>query len=480
MYRRRLFTVVSIAGVLAFGTAALSQCGGFGYSYSPPTTTTVTTVPATTPTTLVPCTTPTPVSDGMPPADMQAPPWGDNELISQSSGGELAAYSNTCVGVAPSGVNSISADGRYVAFDSGAVNLVPNDTNNANVGFVRDRVTGTTERIDVNNDGSQLVDGGGGSFISDDGRYATFNTRSPELVPPNGRGAFVRDRTAGTTTNVGILPDGSSATDAFTTGISPDGRYVPFDTPDPAVPNSYLLYIRDLLTQTTRFIAPLADTGYGFTSMTDNGEIVFTSSASNLVPNDTNGYPDIFVETLTTGAIDRVNLTNTGAQESGAQAGAPGGNINLSRKAISRDGRYVVFVSRSANMGVPAKQSRVFIRDRVAGTTELVSVINTSAPLCFSQNEGVSNDGRYVSFSALCEDATGDNIYLSATMVRDRLLGTTTQVDTLPDGTPGNADGRHQSFMSADGKWVVYGSSATNLVPRDTNTMEDVFIRRIS
>jgi hypothetical protein len=64
-------------------------------------------------------------------------------------------------------------------------------------------------------------------------------------------------------------------------------------------------------------------------------------------------------------------------------------------------------------------------------------------------------------------------------MVRDQLLGTTTRVDTLPDGTPGNGSGNGNSVMSADGKWVVYSSSATNLALGDTNTMEDVFIRRI-
>src|SRR5262245_35059120 len=290
-------------------------------------------------------------------------------------------------------------------------------------GFVRDRITGTTERVDVQNDGSELSGGGGAGFISDDGRFVTISTGSPELAPPNAggdwRGAFVRDRSAGTTTDVGILPDGNPADSAVASGISPDGRYVPFISPYTSAGPADL-YVRDLATATTRYVAPIAENHFD-TPMTGNGEISFTSSDSTLVPGDTNGYADIFVENLATGAISRVNLTSSGEQESGL-GGSPDNNFNFARQAISRDGRYVVFMSRSPNMGVPTGQSRVLIRDRVAGTTEIASVIDTTAPLCFSQNEGVSNDGRYVSFSALCEDEQGIHQVLVATMVRDRLL----------------------------------------------------------
>jgi Tol biopolymer transport system component len=417
-------------------------------------------------------------NDGTPPPDTEQTPWGDSELISQSSDGQLAAFPSAACNMALSSPFSISADGNYVAFESGAGNLVPDDTNDTMDLFVRDRITGTTERVDVKNDGSELSGGGGQGFISDDGRYVAFSTPSPDLAPPNGdlarQGAFVRDRSAGTTTNVGILPDGTSASWAMPSGISPDGRYVPFISPSPW-DGPADLYVRDLMTSTTRYVAPTVATG-GVTPMTDSGEIAFTSSDPTLVPGDTNGFADIFVENLATGAIERVNVTNTGEQDAGP-TNPP--YDNLAREAISRDGRYVVFLSRSENMGVPTGQSRVLIRDRVAGTTEVASVIDTTAPLCFSHTESVSNDGRYVSFSAMCEDAEGNTQSLVATMVRDRLLGTTTRVDTLADGTPGNANAGG-SVMSADGKWVAYGSSSTNFVTGDTNNMPDVFIRKIS
>jgi hypothetical protein len=372
---------------------------------------------------------------------------------------------------------AISDDGNYVLFNSQATNLVPGDTNSTWDLFLRDRRAGTTERVDVANDGSQLSGGGGFGYMSADGRYVSFWTNSPDLTGGTYQ-AFVRDRIAGTTTLVSILPDGSEAGHGQPTGISPDGRYVPFFVVN-TVTNQNDLYVRDVATSTTRFIA--ARLGQFWTPMTDNDEIAFVSSASTLVPGDTNGYPDVFVENLGTGAIDRVNLTSSGAQESGNTLGA--GNMNIARPAISRDGRYVAFWSASANMGVPPDNSAVFLRDRVAGTTEKASVLPYSYPWCFSQNEGVSNDGRYVSFSVLCNNTATTEADATAqvinTSVRDRLLGTTTQVDALPDGTPANLYSG-ASVMSANGEWVAFSSYATNLVPGDTNNLMDVFIRRIS
>ena len=90
---------------------------------------------------------------------------------------------------------AISADGRFVAFDSEATNLVPGDTNDASDVFVRDRQTGTTRRVSVSSGGAQ---GNGASFdpaISADGRFVAFNSDATNLVPGDTNGAadvFVR------------------------------------------------------------------------------------------------------------------------------------------------------------------------------------------------------------------------------------------------------------------------------------------------
>jgi Tol biopolymer transport system component len=260
--------------------------------------------------------------------------------------------------------------------------------------------------------------------------------------------------------------------------MSGDGRYVAFVAGDPTGESQGgLLYVRDLQTNSTKVITPeTINNGWEWTPFTDNGQIAFVSSESTLVPGDTNGYPDVFVEDLATGAIDRVNLTPSGEQESGNSIG----NVNASRIAISRDGRYVAFWSASANMGVAPNNTAIFLRDRVAGTTELASVLPFSYPFCFGEGiQGVSNDGRYVSFNEDCEPDDGiNNPAIYGTFVRDRTLGTTTQVDTLPDGMPTNGFS-YVSVMSADGNWIAYESDATNLLTNDTNNTADMFMHKL-
>jgi Tol biopolymer transport system component len=392
---------------------------------------------------------------------------GSIERLSVASDGSEAQYfdGGPCTPAFGAGVTATSADGQYVLFWSDAVNLAPDDTNDSVDLFVRDRTTNTTERVDLANDGSEFSTGSEPSgAISDDGRYVAFTT-----TPLT---AYVRDRVAETTEPVGILPDGSSPAVTIATGISADGRYVAFRAGDGN------LYVRDRVNATTQLVASIAPS-WNVTPMTaDGSEIAFISADSTLVPGDTNNYPDLFVRNLVTGATERVNVTNAGNQESG---GSPG---NAARPALSRDGRYVAFWSMSPNM-VSGGSSAVFLRDRVAHTTEKVSVgVATSQPLCFAQNEGVSNDGRYVSFDYHCEDADEvvkptdtEGIYL-----HDRTTNSTVRVDTLADGTPSDADYRYSvhAVMSADGRYMIFDSIATNLVPGDNNDQRDVFAKRVT
>jgi Tol biopolymer transport system component len=129
---------------------------------------------------------------------------------------------------------ALSAGGRFVAFDSEAGNLVPGDTNGAEDVFVRDRLTGTTERVSVATDGTQ---GNGYSFlgnVSSDGRYVTFESGASNLVPGDtndGFDVFVRDRLNGTTERVSLGPGGIQADgSSFAPQISGDGRVVVFQS----------------------------------------------------------------------------------------------------------------------------------------------------------------------------------------------------------------------------------------------------------
>jgi Tol biopolymer transport system component len=182
---------------------------------------------------------------------------------------------------------SISADGRFVAFVSFASNLVSGDTNNDRDIFVRDRQTGTTERVSVAADGAPANGGSGSPAISGDGRFVAFQSGATNLVPGSTHGGiYVRDRLTSTTERVS---DGGSESVA----ISADGRFVAFA--------SGQVLVRDRQLGTTERVSVStggegANGGSRFPSISGDGRFVaFESWASDLVPGDTNGRRDVFV-----------------------------------------------------------------------------------------------------------------------------------------------------------------------------------------
>jgi Tol biopolymer transport system component len=407
-------------------------------------------------------------------------PVGGIERVSVANDGTEASFWNpvACRYPLGSGVSATSRDGRFVTFWSAATNLVPADGNGAGDMFLRDRLNNTTERIDGDYDGSELSAGSEPyAPISDDGRYVAFSTSSPEVQPSGVTfSAFRRDRVTGTNEMVSISPTGVPVS-GIVSGMTGDGRYVAF-----AASGAY--YVRDVVAGTTQFVT--AGTGsWNRTPLSNDGQqIAFVSSNSTLVANDTNDYPDVFVKNLETGAVERVNVTTSGQQDStppwsGAQP------LNASRPVMSPDGRYVAFWSGSANL-VTSGTTGVFLHDRATGVTEQESVgVVTSMTNCFAQDESVSDDGRYVSFSYHCEqnDTMSRTSDVNGAFLHDRSNNATVRVDKLPSGTPANSDGwsiSPTSVMSGDGRYVVFQSDATNLVLNDTNDRPDVFTKRVN
>src|SRR5262249_42326161 len=168
--RRTIAAGFGFAGVLAFGSAGLSTCSSGVIPTNLPTTTT-TVKPTTTTTTTVPLPDPA------------------QEMISVDPNGAPAQYP---LGGGSSGLVSMSADGRYVAFEANATNLVPGDTNGLYDVYVRDRVTRTTTRVDLKSDGSQIttadipatsqLTAAADAIISANGRYVSFGTTA-QLLP---------------------------------------------------------------------------------------------------------------------------------------------------------------------------------------------------------------------------------------------------------------------------------------------------------
>ncbi len=387
---------------------------------------------------------------------------------------------------------SISADGRFVVFSSGADNLVPGDTNGYDDIFVRDRIQGTTERISVDSLGAQ-ADGDSFNFaaISPDGRYVAFESLATNLVLGDTNAmwdVFVRDRQLGTTERVSIATSGAQADDlSVNPSISADGRYVAFmSRATNLVPNDtggyYDVFLRDRLLGTTVRISVDSFGAQG----NDNSEVpcisadgrfvAFSSYASNFVPGDTNGYGDIFVRDLLLGTIERVSVDSAGLQ--GDSDSDPYLFYGESRY-ISADGRYVAFLSWATNLvpGDTNASGDVFVHDRQLGTTERVSVDSSGAQQDGSCSSlSISADGRYVAFQSYATNLVpGDTGLYEDIFVHDCQLGTTERVSLDSSGAQGDGESYSPS-ISADGRFVTFYSGVSTFVPGDTGGWPDIFV----
>ena len=383
---------------------------------------------------------------------------------------------------------SLSADGRYVAFDSNAKTLVPGDTNNKIDGFWRDRLTGETIRISIGPGGVQGDDSSGDVDLSADGRYVAFDSDATNLVAGDTNeviDAFVHDVVTGVTERVSVPTGGSQADDSsFIPAISGDGRYVVFRSKaSDLVPNdtnaSDDAFVRDRLTDTTTIVSvgDQGQLGNGFSvepEISDDGTVVsFMSLATNLVPNDTNGQIDVFVRDLVAGTTELVSRSTAGVIGNGPSANS----------ALSADGRFVVFESIATNLvaGDTNGVKDVFLHDRTLGTTIRV----TQDPSGFEANgmselPWISSDGRFVAFySSASNLVPGDTNGLLDVFVKDLATGEVELVSIDGDGNQGTGTftGATQLALSRDGRFVAYESRVGNLVPGDTNGEYDIFVR---
>ncbi len=209
----------------------------------------------------------------------------------------------------------------------------------------------------------------------------------------------------------------------------------------------------------------------GYASISTDGHFVaFTSSASNLVPGDTNGVRDIFVRDRVNGTTERVSVSSTGAEANGSSSTA----------AISADGRFVAFVSDASNLVPGVAGGQVFLRDRLNGTTELVTVsFYGGGSSGGGDAPSISADGRFVAFDSVAVDLLSyyDSDFYSDVYVRDRLLGITSQVSPWDYGPEAYGDSYRPS-ISADGRFVAFDSDGTDLLwpGTDTNGVRDIFL----
>jgi len=403
---------------------------------------------------------------------------------------------------------SISADGRYVAFESYASNLVSGDTNydcpdysNCSDIFVHDRQTGITQRVSVASDGSQGNDGSSYPSLSADGRYVAFGSGASNLVSgdTNGWDVFVHDRQTGSTQRVSLASDGSQGNNySYSPSISTNGRYVAFvsgasnlvsgDTN--GVPDIFVHYRQTGVTQRVSLSSDGSQGNndsytYGSSISADGRYVAFTSWASNLVSGDTNYFcdrnrdgfyddncRDVFVHDRQTGSTQRVSLSSNGIQ----------GNNESYSPSISADGRYVAFYSGASNLvsgdtnyfcGIHYPYENcpdIFVHDRQTGSTQRVSIASDgSQGNNYSDWPSISTDGRYVVFTSYASNlVSGDTNRSGDIFVHDRQTGSTQLVSIASDGTQGNSYSWEPS-ISTNGRYVAFTSWASNLVSGDTN-----------
>jgi cysteine-rich repeat protein len=398
----------------------------------------------------------------------------------------VAAHASlTIVSTAPGGQPAnrfstgpaISADGRFVAFQSDASNLVAGDTNAIHDVFVRDRQTNTTERVSVSSGGDQGNAQSYHAVISGNGQVVLFSSEATTLVAgapgPFGLGTYAHDRSTGTTTYLGFWTP--------TPAISADGRYVAFMDIRVLVPgdtnNLHDAFVLDRNTGAIELVSVASDgtpgnsqSGLYYLGMSAAARFVmFSSNATNLVADDTNGKTDLFVHDRQTGVTTRVSVASDGTQANG----------NSYSAAISADGRFVVFESAATNLvaGDTNGADDLFVHDRQTGTTTSITPGPSGVATAYGV-AAISADGRFVAFNSSAANLVpGDTNGENDVFVHDMSTGVTTRVSTPDAGGEGN--GRSWlPAMSADGRVVAFGSRADNLVPNDGNgAVEDVFVR---
>lgn len=352
---------------------------------------------------------------------------GDNSIVS------LEAASQRAAGQSKAGV-SVSETGRYVAFDSESALLVTGDTNARDDVFVIDRATGITERVSTGFGGAEPNGSSGSPTLTPDGRYVAFESWADNLVPGDTNGVqdvYLYDRQSHDTRRVSIKPNETQfAEPCECGGISDDARYIAFAC------RYFGVYLRDTTTGITTLIAqePALES---YASINGNGRYILYKfdfedpvhaydrlagssqvmpgiwgvfspdgrwfayeSDESEVPADVNDLRDIYLLDRSTGRKRLVSVRADGRQST---------TMNYTVSAVSSDGRYVVFDSSADGLvqGVRKDADQLVIKDMLTGALEYVTSSWYGARL--------SRDGRFLAFDTevalVSSDRNGSGYY---------------------------------------------------------------------
>jgi Tol biopolymer transport system component len=447
----------------------------------------------------------------------------------------------------------ISANGRYVVFESEASDLVPGDTNGTSDIFVRDLVARTTTLVSVATDGGPGNGPSTDAVMTPDGRYVAFISSATNLVVGDTNklaDVFVRDLITQTTllASVGaMIPVGATTAGVSSVSITPDGRYVAFCSGAAGLASGVTnrpvgeVYVRDVVAGTTLWAstnsavlaltllglqnvpsthAAISDDGrfVAFKTGTTNGAgpaliLRYDSSSNSAAVVSTNAMPafpfsdDLFGPEMTPDGRfvafamregptntfqsslhlwDGQNLTDALISADGS-GGVPTNTVSHT-PALTPDGRFVAFLSDATALvgNTVSSGLHVYLRDILAGTTQLLDADTNGVGSTDDTGAvpSLSADGSLVVFAGPDGGlAAGDQNGFLDVFLRNVMNASTEMISLRSAVVPQTGDrasGLTQISLSADGRWVAFASEADDLVAKDTNQAEDVFVRDLA
>jgi Tol biopolymer transport system component len=391
----------------------------------------------------------------------------------------------------------LAGNASTAVFATTATNFVAQDPGDAVADIVSvSLLNGTRRLISSTTDGSAPDGSSSAPTVSGTGLVVAFVSNATNLVPDDTNGVFdvFARAQGGPVVRVSVAADGGQANGvSFQPDISGDGRFVAFTSiASNLVPDDTNgqpdVFIRDLKANTTRRVS-LSDAGgegRGRSSApavsADGAVVVFESAAPDLVVGDTNGVADVFARVLTTGRTERVSRSSAGIQQ---DRGVPA--PFTAAPDISGDGRYVAFdtEARSLYRQDTNRRSDIYLHDRREDTTTLVSASSFNVQ---GNNDSVTPritpNGRFVTFQSFATNLVPDDGPREDLFVRDRRNGTTALVNATSSGDRRAREPLRQllqrASISDDGRIALFASAATNIDGAATGGMVQLYQRRLT
>lgn len=374
----------------------------------------------------------------------------------------------------------ISGDGRFILFESQSTNLVANDTNACADVFLRDVQLNVTHLVSHRREDTTSANGESrNALLSRDGRFIVFESLADNLDDPvdtNGTyDVFLYDHQSGYSRLISLNSDGTASAngESASPSVSVDGRYVVFETQATNVSSidtntGWDIVVRDTVGQSNLLVSVsqnsvesgLAPSLNPIISA-DGKRVAFTSSSPNLAPGvDRNS---VFLRDLELQTTHVASLSH----DAHFRTNSVGRHLWDQPPAITPDGRFIACAS----------ATNIYLFDGASNSVELITAgsdgISSANGVCRSPR--ISDDGRFVAFlssaSNLFDEAVNGEFQV---YLRDRKAGTTRLVSRGPHGSASNDCAGID--ITPNGRWLVFESPSDQLVDDDQNHASDVFL----